>query len=504
MRTVRIDFTNQSVSYPDGTLAGRRGEHLMTQLVISLPEEMGASEIEYYRLAFCRYGNEERILTNRITEATEGDRAYRSGNLIYCKLWHDLTDAQGLFFNVEGCREKNGEEVLLCKSPRARLSFQSAVSGEESAADTPLSSPRDGITPHIGANGNWFLGSQDTGVSAAGQKGEPGETGAPGTPGQPGPRGEQGPKGDQGTTGPKGDPGIQGPKGDPGPAGTNGRDGANGVSPTVIVASNTATEYKLTITAQNGTITTPNLRGQDGAGSGSVSVVVGETVTGAPGTNASVTNSGTASAPVLNFTIPRGDKGETGPKGEPGIQGPKGDPGSAGANGRDGTDGVSPTVAVASNTSTEYKLTITDKNGSITTPNLKGQNGSGGGSGSSSSFTTQDVPLEWTRDDDLKVLYAPIDISPENYVRVMHVVLTTDGVINSNSALLNVPGIMTFGASTPTPIYLARLFTVAPLDGFVICADISRALTEGDIGDLSINLIPSMFTQATLYILQEG
>ena len=75
MRTVRIDFTNQSVSYPDGTLAGRRGEHLMTQLIISLPEEMGASEIEYYRLAFCRYGNEERILTNRITEATEGDRA---------------------------------------------------------------------------------------------------------------------------------------------------------------------------------------------------------------------------------------------------------------------------------------------------------------------------------------------------------------------------------------------------------------------------------------------
>ena len=488
MRTVRIDFTNQSVSYPDGTLAGRRGEHLMTQLIISLPEEMGASEIEYYRLAFCRYGNEERILTNRITEATEGDRAYRSGNLIYCKLWHDLTDAQGLFFNVEGCREKNGEEVLLCKSPRARLSFQSAVSGEESAADTPLSSPRDGITPHIGANGNWFLGSQDTGVSAAGQKGEPGEAGAPGTPGQPGIT----PHIDSATkhwmTGDT-DTGISA-EGTPGPHGANG---ADGVSPTVSVASNTGTEYRLTITDKNGSITTPNLKGQNGAGSGSVSVTVGETTTGAPGSNATVTNSGTASAPVLNFTIPRGA-----------IVCAIGAAGPAGANGCYGTDGVSPTVAVASNTSTEYKLTITDKNGSITTPNLKGQNGSGGGSGSSSSFTTQDVPLEWTRDDDLKVLYAPIDISPENYVRVMHVVLTTDGVINSNSALLNVPGIMTFGASTPTPIYLARLFTVAPLDGFVICADISRALTEGDIGDLSINLIPSMFTQATLYILQEG
>lgn len=206
----------------------------------------------------------------------------------------------------------------------------------------------------------------------------------------------------------------------------------------------------------------------------------------------------------------KGDPGPTGSRGEQGIPGPQGlkgeqgETGPKGDPGVDGADGISPTITVASNTSTEYKLTITDKNGSITTPNLKGQNGSGGGSGSSSSFTTQDVPLVWTRDDDLKVLYAPIDISPENYVRVMHVVLTTDGVINSNSALLNVPGIMTFGASTPTPIYLARLFTVAPLDGFVICADISRALTEGDIGDLSINLIPSMFTQATLYILQEG
>lgn len=180
MRTIRIDFTNRSVSYPDGALAGRRGEHLMTQLVISLPEEMSIPEIEYYRIAFCRYGNEERILTNRITDTASGDRAYCSGNTIYCKLWHDITDAQGLFFNVEGCQEMDGKEVLLCKSPRARLGFQAAVSGEESSANTPLSSPRDGV------------------------------------------------------------------------------------SPTVAVSSDTSTEYKLTITDQNGSITTPNLMGPRG------------------------------------------------------------------------------------------------------------------------------------------------------------------------------------------------------------------------------------------------
>lgn len=34
----------------------------------------------------------------------------------------------------------------------------------------------DGITPHIGANGNWFVGETDTGVKAQGEDGEPGDT----------------------------------------------------------------------------------------------------------------------------------------------------------------------------------------------------------------------------------------------------------------------------------------------------------------------------------------
>lgn len=37
----------------------------------------------------------------------------------------------------------------------------------------------DGITPHIGANGNWFLGSIDTGVPATGPQGPTGAAGAP-------------------------------------------------------------------------------------------------------------------------------------------------------------------------------------------------------------------------------------------------------------------------------------------------------------------------------------
>lgn len=35
----------------------------------------------------------------------------------------------------------------------------------------------NGITPHIGENGNWWIGTTDTGVHAQGEKGEKGESG---------------------------------------------------------------------------------------------------------------------------------------------------------------------------------------------------------------------------------------------------------------------------------------------------------------------------------------
>ncbi len=76
--------------------------------------------------------------------------------------------------------------------------------------------------------------------------------------------------------------GTQGPPGPPGPQGPQGEPGANGAAATVAV---------------------------------------GSTTTGAPGTDATVTNSGSSSAAVLNFTIPRGNTGADGPPGSPGSPG---------------------------------------------------------------------------------------------------------------------------------------------------------------------------------------
>ena len=41
-----------------------------------------------------------------------------------------------------------------------------------------------GVTPHIGENGNWFVGSADTGVKAQGDKGDTGAAGKNGSDGK--------------------------------------------------------------------------------------------------------------------------------------------------------------------------------------------------------------------------------------------------------------------------------------------------------------------------------
>ena len=55
--------------------------------------------------------------------------------------------------------------------------------GPKGDPGAPGAPGKDGITPTIGANGNWYLGSTDTGKPSRGAKGDKGETGAPGKDG---------------------------------------------------------------------------------------------------------------------------------------------------------------------------------------------------------------------------------------------------------------------------------------------------------------------------------
>ena len=128
---------------------------------------------------------------------------------------------------------------------------------------------------------------------------EAGEYKSTGTQAQ-GPQGGQGPKGDKGDTGDKGDKGDTGATGAQGPIGPTGETGPVG---------------------PKGEKGDTGSQGPQGVPGTAATVTIGTVTESAPGGDASVTNSGTASAAVLDFVIPRG---ETGPTGATGATGPAG------------------------------------------------------------------------------------------------------------------------------------------------------------------------------------
>lgn len=82
----------------------------------------------------------------------------------------------------------------------------------------------------------------------------------------------------------------------------SGRSGRDGVSPTIVVTEITG-GHRVTITDVDGSKTFDVLDGENGQ----IPRISAVAVTGDPGTEARVEQSGTDDAPVFTFTIPRGD-----------------------------------------------------------------------------------------------------------------------------------------------------------------------------------------------------
>ena len=206
----------------------------------------------------------------------------------------------------DGTDGKDGKMPLL-QIDATNAHWQVSYDGQvwQDVPNTPVASGvdgKDGITPHIGENNHWYIGADDTGVSATGpqgpkgdtglqgEKGDQGEIGPEGPKGDVGPQGEQGPKGDKGDTGlqgeqgpkgdkgdtgpqglqgiqgEKGDTGPHGPKGDTGEPGKDGIDGKDGISPIVSTEQITGGN-RVTFTYDNGkTESIDVMNGRDGAG----------------------------------------------------------------------------------------------------------------------------------------------------------------------------------------------------------------------------------------------
>lgn len=83
--------------------------------------------------------------------------------------------------------------------------------------------------------------------------------------------------------------------------------------PTICVTTPTGNVLVTTTTTQTVTVSTVGPQGPPGATGGSgpagpaATIVVGTVTTGAPGSAATVTNIGTSSAAILDFSIPKGD-----------------------------------------------------------------------------------------------------------------------------------------------------------------------------------------------------
>jgi hypothetical protein len=78
-------------------------------------------------------------------------------------------------------------------------------------------------------------------------------------------------------------------------------------------AAGSSASATITGTAPSQTLSLAIPRGDTGNTGTAATVAVGTTTTGAAGSSAAVTNSGSSSAAVLNFTVPRGNTGDTGP-----------------------------------------------------------------------------------------------------------------------------------------------------------------------------------------------
>lgn len=120
------------------------------------------------------------------------------------------------------------------------------------------------------------------------------------------------------------------------------------------------------------------IQGNDGA---TPTIQVGSVITTEAGTNASITNSGSSTEIILNFTIPKGDtgiQGERGEQGLQGIQGLQGERGEQGLQGEQGNDGFSPLIRVEP-ISNGTRVIITDINGEKQFDVLNGLDGSGAG-----------------------------------------------------------------------------------------------------------------------------
>lgn len=169
----------------------------------------------------------------------------------------------------------------------------------------------------------------------------------------------------------------------PGPQGAAGPANVITVAATNTIDPGQNASVTISGTAPSQSLTFNIPRGVDGVlgGPGPANVLsVGTVSAGAPGTQPQVTITGTAPSQTINFTIPRGDTGATGATGNTGATGPKGDAAATISVSPTVITGAAGTNAAVTNsgTSSDVVLNFTIPRGADGIPGATGPTGPAG------------------------------------------------------------------------------------------------------------------------------
>ena len=273
------------------------------------------------------------------TDGKDGDTPFIGTNGNW---WIGTTDTGVKAAGQDGKDGQNGADGKDGQNGIDGQDGKDGINGQDGKDGINGQDGKDGDTPFVGNNGNWWIGTTDTGTKAAGQDGQDGKDGQNGADGKDGRDGINGKDGKDGVsvtgvtindenklviTLSKGDPiiidkSLMGATGAAGADGADGKDG-NGISSVTLTpdfclvfhyTDGTNSEKLGPIKGEKGD------KGDDGVGIANVSLDANG--------NLYITYSNT-NVPVLlgNARGPKGDTGDTGPAG------PKGD---TGADGKDG------------------------------------------------------------------------------------------------------------------------------------------------------------------------
>ena len=115
-------------------------------------------------------------------------------------------------------------------------------------------------------------------------------------------------------------------------------------------------------------------------------------------------------------------------------------------------------------------------------------------------ITTQDVPLAWTLDADLKIMYAPLDMDCDTFSRILGGYSVGEG---DATACIKIPGMFSIGGQLPINMYLGQLYGYTAADGYCVMVDLNKVYAEAPgVVDVFISLYQDLFKTLHLYILE--